>query len=862
MRFRIFLAVLGLVSVAGAAAPSAAPAGLVPGFKFAPSGIELVRPVRPGTYFDRPGRKFAILGFESGLFEAWAWPIKLFRNFELSFLLGSSTVPIEGRDIARSISIGPAVATITYAHQSFTVKAHYVTAVNDAGALILLEVDSDEPLSIVAGFLPVLQPMWPAGLGGQYASWDDDLKAYLISEPTRKNHGFVGSPAARGISYAPAHMLSEAPSQFRIDLADPAAFKGRFVPIIMSGGKGSRDDVRDVYRKIAASPEACCREAEEHFAGLLARSLHVRTPDPDLDLALEWAKVSYDGLIVENPDLGRGLVAGLGPSGSGGRPGFGWFFGSDTYINSLSLDSLGFFAEAAEAIAFTRKWQRADGKMAHELSQAAGYIDWWKDYPYGYIHADTTPFYIIAADEYFGRTGDLEFARASWPSIRKAFAWCRTTDADGDGLMDNRRAGLGALEFGALTDIQTDIYLAAVWVRACQGGERLAAAVGDGPMAKEAHEAYRRALESFRRRFWDPETMQYVYAFGADGRLVREATPWAAVGLLWGFGESDRTVTALERLASSELTSDWGVRMLATKSPNFEPLNYNYGAVWPFLTSWVAAAEFKHDLALQGYGAMMSSARHTFDNALGAVTEVFSGARNIWPQEAVPHQGFSSAGVVFPLIRGLFGLDADVPEKEIFFEPSFPGDWKEASFDGFRAGKASLSVRYERPGDGLVRATFDSRGGEGFRIRFRPGLGPCAAVKGATLNGKPIGAGGSPAEVRRSVRPAVEFLLGGKDVVELAVDFGVEILPPRIKTGTGESDRGLKIIRTEYSASAKSLSVVVEGLAGTDYDLLMNGRDGIASAEGASLRDYGLAISFPGTRGTGFVRRTVTVRIK
>ncbi|MFQ5750623.1 MAG: hypothetical protein ACE5HI_01380 [bacterium] len=61
--------------------------GLVPSFKLAANELELTRIVRTGTYFDKVGRKFAILGNESGSFEAWAYPLKLFRNFEFSFIV-------------------------------------------------------------------------------------------------------------------------------------------------------------------------------------------------------------------------------------------------------------------------------------------------------------------------------------------------------------------------------------------------------------------------------------------------------------------------------------------------------------------------------------------------------------------------------------------------------------------------------------------------------------------------------------------------------------------------------------------------------------------------------------------------------
>ena len=86
-----------------------------------------------------------LIGTEGGAFEAWAWPLKILRGFDFSFLLGTSTTPVRGQDIVRSISVDPAVTTLTFTYQSFTVKAHYVAAIDDPGAVILLEVDAAEP---------------------------------------------------------------------------------------------------------------------------------------------------------------------------------------------------------------------------------------------------------------------------------------------------------------------------------------------------------------------------------------------------------------------------------------------------------------------------------------------------------------------------------------------------------------------------------------------------------------------------------------------------------------------------------------------------------------------------------------------
>jgi len=704
--------------------------------------------------------------------------------------------------------------------------------------------------------------MWPAGIGGQYASWDDKLRAYLISEPTRKNHGFVGSPAAQGISYTPAHMLSDAPNEFTITIDNPAVVEGKLIPVVLAGGKGKREDIRAVYERIAADPASVYLRALRHYRGLREETLGVKTPLPKLDSAFEWAKISFDNLRVDNAELGRGLVAGLGLSGTAGRPGFGWFFGTDAYFNSLSLISYGAFEAAKEALAFTQKWQRDDGKMAHELSQAAGYIDWFKDYPYGYIHGDTTPFYIAAMEEYLSRSGDLDFIRESWPSLQRAFEWCLTTDADGDGLMDNSKAGLGALEFGSLTGIQTDIYLAAVWIRAAQSMERLARVMGEEKLVRTAAAAKQSALAAFEAKFWDDEAGHYSYAFNAQGERVKELTPWCAVPLMWGIGRPERAAWTLEKMNTSDLTTAWGVRILTRKSPLYEPLNYNYGAVWPFLTGYVASALFQHGQGLQGCGLVLANAKHLFDNALGCATELFSGNLNVWPQEAVAHQGFSSGGFVLPFVRGLLGLGGDAVKKEIIFKPHFPADWPEATVGNFRLGQETFDFRYKRD-DTKVLFEVVSRPGSLFRLHFSPAFSLGTQIRRALVNGRLVEPTSSPVfqAFRQTEQPVFPpFTLTGRDIIEMELEPTVEILPPGLEYQVGDFDKALKIIKLEFAD--KSLKAVVEGLAGESYTLRITHGELVQDVVGASVLGNRVIIRFPPGKEREFIRREAVLKLK
>ncbi|MFC2157740.1 amylo-alpha-1,6-glucosidase [Acidobacteriota bacterium] len=831
--------------------------GLIPAFDIESNKIELSRLARPGTPFDKVGRQFAVLGDESGSFEAWAYPLKLFRNFQFSFLVGTSTRIIPAGDIVRRINVTPEATSITYVYQSFTVKAIYITPVDSPGAIILLKVNSTVPLTIICGFLPVLQPMWPAGIGGQYAYWNNDLKAYIISETTGKNHAYLGSPAASGISYTPAHMLGDNPSEFKIEIPDPNRVRHKFIPIAMSGGPGNGDDLKQVYLDLLKSPEELYRKSRKFYSNLSRRTMRIDTPEPKINLAFEWAKVSFDNLIVNNPNLGQGIVAGLGASGTSGRPGFGWFFGGDAYINSMSLLSYGAFSEVRGILAFTQKWQREDGKMSHELSQAEGYIDWWNDYPYGYIHGDTTPYFITAMYDYMRMTGDTTFIEESWDSLKRAFEWCLSTDANKDGLMDNKKAGLGALEYGALTGIETDIYLGAVWVRAAMAMGHLAKAAGREDYSRKAETIYGNAHQAFIQKFWDEELLFYAYAFNAQGERVKEISPWSAVGLMWELGTPSASVKTLEKLCSSELLTDWGIRSISNKSQYYQPLNYNYGAVWPFLTSWVTTALYKYHFPLQGFTTLMATINHTFDNSLGNVTEVFSGEQYTWPQEAVSHQGFSTAGTVLPTVRGLLGLEGDAQSKIVTFAPHFPADWDNVSIKGYRNSDALFDIKYLKK-NGRISITIEGLNARDYLLKLAPALPGLSKIEKVAINGNNI-----EYETKHSewvVQPEFEVKYVGESIaIEIIYTPGLEILPVIPDTPVGETNTGLKILRIQGKIK---LDILVEGLAGQEYRLRANNLDRIERIEGASIEGSVIKFQMPHGAQGKYVYHTIKIWLK
>ncbi|MDQ3917822.1 MAG: amylo-alpha-1,6-glucosidase, partial [Acidobacteriota bacterium] len=384
---------LALAAAAQSQTQTPAPVQLIPKFPLTKSGLELERRTHAGAFLDVLGRRSAVFGYEHRALEAWVYPLQVLGDFEVSFRLEGYPLELSGADTSAEISVRPEATTITYSHAAFTVRQIIFAPLEEPGVVMLFDVDSVLPLTLNVRFRPRLKLMWPAGLMTGGLSWDEKERAYFITEETGRYVGVVGSPAARDVSVMPyQEEPRDVPAEFTVSLP-PAELKTGFVPVVIAGGVKGRADAQAAYRRILGSARALYEKNVEHYRRLLEETTSVVTPDERVNEAFEWAKVGIDKGVVENPQLGTGLVAGFRTAGESERPGFAWFFGRDSMWTALAVDSYGDFADARAALSFLKKFQRADGKIPHEISQSAALIPWFTDYPYAWASADATPLY-------------------------------------------------------------------------------------------------------------------------------------------------------------------------------------------------------------------------------------------------------------------------------------------------------------------------------------------------------------------------------------------------------------------------------------------------------------------------------------
>ena len=111
----------------------------------------------------------------------------------------------------------------------------------------------------------------------------------------------------------------------------------------------------------------------------------------------------------------------------------------------------------------------------------------------------------------------------------------------------------------------------------------------------------------------------------------------------------------------------------------YDGMSYHQGSVWPLFTGWAALAEYRGNQPLAGYQMLMENANLTRAQDLGAHTELLSGDFFVPFGRSTTHQLWSSAMVITPTLRGLFGIDIDAQSKTITVNPHLPASWDHAS---------------------------------------------------------------------------------------------------------------------------------------------------------------------------------------
>jgi glycogen debranching enzyme len=442
-------------------------------------------------------------------------------------------------------------------------------------------------------------------------------------------------------------------------------------------------------------------ETGAYYRNFLSDHLIIETPDKQFDDAVAWAEVSIDQLKVQTATSPRetALVAGFYGSGDSARPGFGWYFGRDSLWTLYAVNSYGDFQLTRDQFEFLLRRQSPEGKIMHEWAQTADLVD-WKSLPYPYASSDATPLLLMAANDYLQISGDVAFLKMHWESLQKAWEFERSHDSDGDGIYENTE-GSGWVESWFPKMPHQEIYLAALDQQASAAFSNIAKATSHTHLAEDAQQRATHVAQQLEKEYFLPEANFYAFSRDADGTLDTSPTIYPAVAAWDGTFNLSRSGGMLTRWASQEFSTDWGTRDLSPSVSFYDPISYHQGSVWPLFTGWVSLSEYRNGRSLAGYAHLMQNANLTWAQDLGAVTELLSGEFFRWFGRSTSHQLWSSAMVITPTVRGMFGLEWNAGENQLTVTPRLPAQWNEAKILGVPVGRSRVGVEVRRNGSTL-----------------------------------------------------------------------------------------------------------------------------------------------------------------
>jgi hypothetical protein len=216
---------------------------------------------------------------------------------------------------------------------------------------------------------------------------------------------------------------------------------------------------------------------------------------------------------------------------------------------------------------------------------------------------------------------------------------------------------------------------------------------------------------------------------------------------------------------------------------------------------------------------------------------VLSGDYNQSFSTSSPHQIWSAAMVISPILRGMFGLETDAEKHQITLAPHVPADWTSFAIRNVQVCGTSVSFQYRKTADSTVLETIRAGSGECW-VEFSPAFSLRTQVVSVEMNGHDIAFKMLPN--RNDQHLNVRFKLDRPSdsiVIRTKNDFGLTLtnqLPP-----LGSGSQALRVVSEEWNGSRNQLTLSVSGLPGHAYELSVWNPSQIVSVDGATLTKAG-----------------------
>jgi glycogen debranching enzyme len=827
------------------------------------------------NFYDVAGRRALVMGKENGgIDEIWVHPFRILRDYQAGIISGDSVMWL--KKIPVQVEIRPESFTRIYKTSFGEIKEIIYPSLEKAGAVIHYQANTSGQIQLIIQFRSDLRWMWPYdefALGGVYYGYDEKLNTLHVKDKSGQFYCIFGadvkpvqqlSGAYGKISFEENTFKGE-PTElnqvYHSAIFSLNAENGYCLNYIAAGTNQGREEAADDYRALITRPREEYINLVNHYKNLLDNYLTIESPDEEFNRLWKWTLVGTDRFFVHTPPLGKALVAGFATTGSGwsgghkncGRPGYCWYFGRDSEWSGFAIDDYGDFKIVKSQLEFLQKYQDTSGKIIHELSTS------------GVVHydaADATPLYVILAAHYLRASGDMAFIQKSWGHLKKAMDFLYSTDTDDDLLIENTNVGHGWVEGGKLWGANTTFYLAGLWAQTLKDAAYIASHLDRNELSEKYNTHAEKVQKILNGDFWNVREKFYHYGKFSDGSYNPEKTVLPAVVMYYNLLDDEKVKDVLKHYAGNGFSTDWGVRILSSKSPLFNPKGYHYGSVWPLFTGWTALAEYEYGNSIQGFSHILNNLYIKNHWALGYVEEVMNGAV-YQPSGVCPHQCWSETNILHPAITGMIGWKPNALENTAELKPRFPLHWDKVQVNNLRIGKALIQMQMDRQINETC-FTFYLKEGGAVKVLLNPEIPDGMIIDKILVNGQEISLDTS---LKRGVLSnPIEFMLAERTNIILKHRKGIGMIPQISRPKPGDTSQGYRII--DMKLEGGSYNVEVEGKSGSTGTFAVKIFDqSIQSIEGASvekIQENGIVaikVLFEKSKQE-FVKKNIKIKLK
>jgi glycogen debranching enzyme len=454
-----------------------------------------------------------------------------------------------------------------------------------------------------------------------------------------------------------------------------------------------------------------------------------RTDNEVLDNGLLWRSLEDLRILCDR------MPTGLYPTA--GTPWYAVPFGRDALITSfqtlalnpeLAYGTLRYLA-LNQGTRIDPYREEEPGKILHE--SRFGELARLHEIPHTpyYGTVDATPLFLVLLVELLDWTGDVDLLSELMPNVFAALEWIdRYGDLDEDGLVEyTQRSTLGVRNQGwkdswdsltgadgepaplpaALVEVQGYVY------HAKSGLARILRGLGQAQVADKLHREAEVLRQRFEELFWMPERGFYAQALDRDKRQVTSIASNAGHALWSGIADAARARAVASRLVAPDMFSGWGVRTLSADEPNFNPMSYHNGTIWPHDNSLIVAGMrrygFREEPELVAR-SVLEACMHFTDDRLPELFCGFTRDRrfNSGPGEylvSCSPQAWA-AGALFHFLQVLCGVDVDSFGRRLRIDPLATPLYDRIRVEGMRVAGGELDFTVDRDG-GTPRVRVD-----------------------------------------------------------------------------------------------------------------------------------------------------------